>query len=215
MNDLDLLKCTFPILRSTNYGKATEYSFCGTGFFIDREGTFLSASHVFGTAPLNSKFYFLNNRANGWNLPPLEIDVIKDSCSKDLLVGRVRGYESPALTISDTLIPIDSNVRMVGYPEFELGMSADGKFDFGNMKDVVKKTSVLHNDCRFTDAEHYPCNVDCLTILAFDVSEKGMSGGPIVSEKGVVQGVLTGFVNVNGANRAAAARFDEIQSFLK
>lgn len=213
MNDIDVLKATFPILRIKNLGETSEYCFCGTGFFIKSDGTFLSASHVFDKRSDNIKYLFLDNRVNGWKTPPIEIATIKEDCSKDILLGKIDFKPSAILPLSNKLVAVNENVRQIGYPEFEFSMNG-GVLDLSKMLENLINTKVIHNDCHYTDEIHYPCDVSVFVSLTQHASIKGMSGGPVVNELGVVHGILTGNSLVNGNSVAAVIRHDEIQTFL-
>ncbi len=99
---------------------------CGTGFFVDDGGLFVTSDHVMASPPQGSTVYFYGKTPDEVCEPAVEIEHVWSDPSQDLYLGRVaRDYLPPAELSNDPVRPGDS-VCLSGYPLADLEISPQG-----------------------------------------------------------------------------------------
>lgn len=152
-------KAIFQIQTFTEYGLQRA---SGTGFFIDKEGTGISALHVLEGA----RFAFIKD--NEGHKYPIE-KIIGISEKADLVQFKVNtsGQEVPFLTCSENLPIKGAEVFTIGNPEDFFSTVSKGI-----VSSLIKKR-----------------NIDLIQTTA--AISHGSSGGPLMDTKGKVIGVIS------------------------
>jgi len=154
---------------------------CGTGFFVDDSGLFLTSEHVMASPPPGSGIYFYGKTPDEV-CPAVEIEHVASDPSRDLYLGRVaRDYLQPVKLSDDPVRPGDS-VCLSGYPLAVLDVSSHGTIA-GNVRRYWQPTFVI-------DVTH--AVVDGRTYDGYIVQHAcfpGMSGGPVFDTEGNVRGM--------------------------
>jgi len=183
----------FPIFHFGPNG----YGVLGTGFFIDDEGHFITASHVINALPKNSKLGYLGNipfrTFNGEGFQTIEI--IKQNDAKDLAIAKVNNGALPALQFAEKSSAIGESIALCGYPlpliakkqttnpktksvNIALDVTAVRQYWQPTIKiDAVKKNFLYNKQFNSFISQH--------------PALPGMSGGPIFNLEGEVVGVTS------------------------
>src|SRR3954465_3232893 len=70
---------------------------CGTGFFVDDRGLFLTSDHVMASPPPGSTAYYYGKTPDEVCAPPVGFEHMASAPRRDLSLGRVaRDYLQPA-----------------------------------------------------------------------------------------------------------------------
>ncbi len=182
----------FPIFHLSQSG----FAVAGTGFFIDSQGHFLTASHVITTLPPGANLGYAGNipytkEANGEFLP---IKIIKNEPALDLAIGHVMHGALPPLRLATSSALHGQSVVLCGYP---LAMVRP--------QTIVNHAQQAMNVLDITHVRQYwqpTVLIDSLpgkgfmnksfhSFLTQDASLNGMSGGPIFDLNGDVVGVAS------------------------
>lgn len=155
------------------------YDYCGTAFFISKDGYFLTAAHIFEKDP-TAKFFAILDPLRPRELTPFE--VIKNAKLQDLLVGRILRTTEEFLELAGDLPMRGSSVLAIGYggqekPFLKIS-SAEGKFH-----GLIDPYQIPANPP--FSAREYPA---LATAPAFPL---GFSGGPLLDEDFKVIGVVS------------------------
>ncbi|MFZ1675785.1 MAG: serine protease [Saprospiraceae bacterium] len=183
----------FPIFQYSKQG----YGILGTGFFIDDEGRFLTASHVISSLKPGCQLGYLGNVPNqSLSLNVFTpISIIQNDPSKDLAVGMVLTGKLQPLNFASSSADVGQSVILCGYPLAVIQHQATVNnaknqvnviLNVSNVRQYWQPTimidSVLPNSLY---------NKTYKTFLVQDASLNGMSGGPIFDLNGDVVGVAS------------------------
>jgi ABC-type multidrug transport system ATPase subunit len=157
---------------------------CGTGFFIDDSGLFLTSEHVMAAPPPGSTLYFYGKTPDEICEPAVEIEHVASDPSLDLYLGRVaRDYLDP-VKLSDQPVRPGDSVCLSGYPLAILDVSPQGGL-VGNVRRYWQPSFVV-------DVTH--AVIDGRTYDGYIVEHAcfpGMSGGPVFDPQGHVRGMAS------------------------
>lgn len=184
------LKAVFPIVIVTGKVPALSYSFLGTGFFIDSDGTFLTAKHVFGDInTLERPEYsavMLNLSAN--EAIPKKISGQKFSEQFDIALGHVEGVgEIQPLNLASKNAPMNRDVLTTEFSGTRSEQIADETRALIFMPYFRKGHVICYYESTFPESIPTQC-MD----LSFPAL-KGASGAPVIVETdGCVIGMVVG-----------------------
>jgi S1-C subfamily serine protease len=157
---------------------------CGTGFFVDDSGLFLTSEHVMAAPPPGSTLYFYGKTPDEVCEPAVEIERVASDASLDLYLGRVaRDYLQPVKLSNEPIRPGDS-VCLSGYPLAILDVSPQGGL-VGNVRRYWQPSFVV-------DATH--AVIDGRTYDGYILGHScfpGMSGAPVFDTEGNVRGMAS------------------------
>lgn len=175
----------FPIFYMYGEGQDAAIEVCGTGFFVDDRGHFLTADHIMNCAPAGSTYYYYGKVPNQVSQPPAEIEQVASDPPRDLYLGRVtRDYLRAVEFAAESVRPGDF-VCLSGYPMAVISIAAGGRF-VGNIQRywqptfVVEATQAVIHGRRY---DGYIVDRPCFS---------GMSGGPVFDVEGKVRGMGAG-----------------------
>jgi S1-C subfamily serine protease len=151
---------------------------CGTGFFIDDSGLFLTSEHVMASPPPGATAYYYG-RTPDEVCEPLEFEHVASEPARDLYVGRMT--PRPPVELSDEPVRPGDAVCLSGYPMAVLDVSPQGLV--GNVRRYWQPTFAIDATETVIDGRTYhgyivqhPCF-------------PGMSGGPVFDTEGRVRGL--------------------------
>jgi S1-C subfamily serine protease len=151
---------------------------CGTGFFIDDGGLFLTSEHVMASPPPGAAAYYYG-RTPDEVCAPLEFERVASDPGHDLYLGRVAAGQ-PA-TISDEPLRPGDAVCLSGYPMAVLDIGPHGLV--GNVRRYWQPTFVIDATETVIDDRTYE------GYIVQHACFPGMSGGPVFDTDGDVRGL--------------------------
>lgn len=191
----------FPIIKALFYGDGAEvHKLVGTGFFIDPNGLFLSARHVFqgrGSAlDLEGADGIAVYCAHAVNLDRkivlrhIDVESIKMRNDTDIAAGYVEknqfGRVNVAITkaelastahinfIAGDDVPVNTEIWTIAYPLMTLGRVADSGISIHFQSDMFRGKIMKHyTNQRDSAMLTWPCYETDMEILG------GASGGPV------------------------------------
>src|SRR5437588_928272 len=116
----------FPIFYAPPEDTLISVGVCGTGFFVDDSGLFVTADHVMSGAPSGSTMYYYGKVPDEVCQPAVEIERVASVPARDLYLGRItRGFLKSVDLSNEAVRPGDS-VCLSGYPMAVLATSPHG-----------------------------------------------------------------------------------------
>jgi hypothetical protein len=170
----------FPIFYIQRQGHLV--GVCGTGFFVDKSGLFLTAEHIMAAVPPGSTMYYYGKAPDEVCEPAVDIEHVASDPAQDLYLGRIsRDYLQPVEVSNEAVRPGDS-VCLCGYPMAVLSISPQGSL-VGNVRRYWQPTFVIDATRAVIDGRTYDGYIVQHSCLA------GMSGGPVFDMEGKVRGM--------------------------
>ena len=155
---------------------------CGTGFFVDNAGLFLTSEHIMAAPPAGSTMYFYGKTPDEVCDPAVEIEHVASDPARDLYLGRVaRDYLRP-VDLSDEPVRPGNSVCLSGYPLAILDVGPHGGL-VGNVRRYWEPTFVVDATQALIDGRTYDGYI--VQHWCFP----GMSGGPVFDMEGRVRGM--------------------------
>jgi S1-C subfamily serine protease len=151
---------------------------CGTGFFIDDGGRFLTSEHVMASPPPGATAYYYG-RTPDEVCEPLEFERVASDPARDLYLGRVA--PCPPAELSDEPVRPGDAVCLSGYPMAVLGIGPQGFV--GNVRRYWQPTFVIDATETVIDGRTYE------GYIVQHACFPGMSGGPVFDTRGRVRGL--------------------------
>lgn len=171
-------KSIFPIFWQKIVGQNISVGTTGTGFFINKDGHFITALHVINEAPVNSTLLYFGNIPDKINEPVAIKEVYRDP-TRDLYVGKVDKDGLPPLPFSFRAPKVGTSICLCGYPLAELSFLPNGTLQVGGVRQYWQPTHIIDNQHFDKDGKKFDC------FFTQHVALPGMSGGQylIVREK--------------------------------
>jgi S1-C subfamily serine protease len=155
---------------------------CGTGFFIDDGGVFLTSEHVMASRPSGSTLYYYGNPPDQVCAPALEFEHLASDPARDLYLGRVAHDQQRPVEISNEPVRPGDSVCLSGYPMAVLDISREGGL-VGNVRRYWQPTFAIDATETVIDGRTYDGYIVQHACFA------GMSGGPVFDMDGTVRGM--------------------------
>lgn len=169
----------------------------GTGFFIDNEGHFITASHVINAMPKNSKLGYLGNIPNRtFNGESFNhINVVQQDDAKDLAIAKVQRGALPSLKFAEKNAEIGESIALCGYPLPLIAKKQTANPNTKSMNIALDVTAVRQywQPTIKIDAikKNFLYNKQFNSFISQHPALPGMSGGPIFNLEGEVVGVTS------------------------
>jgi S1-C subfamily serine protease len=172
----------FPIFFVQEQGDECILGVCGTGFFVDDSGLFVTADHFMTPTPPGCTHYYYGKVPDQVCQPAVEIERIANDPARDLFLGRVpRDYLEP-VEFSQTPLRPGNSVCLSGYPMAVVVSTPGGGFT-GNVRRYWQPTFVIDATQAIISNRTYDGYIVQHTCLP------GMSGGPAFDMQGKVCGM--------------------------
>lgn len=151
---------------------------CGTGFFIDDSGVFLTSEHVMASPPPGATAYYYG-RTPDEVCEPVEFERVSSDPGRDLYLGRVTPQQP--VQLSDEPVRPGDTVCLSGYPMAVLDISPQGLV--GNVRRYWQPTFVIDATETVIDGRTYD------GYIVQHPCFPGMSGGPVFDTSGRLRGM--------------------------
>jgi hypothetical protein len=155
---------------------------CGTGFFVDTSGLFLTADHIMAAVPPGSTMYYYGKAPDEICEPAVEIEQVASDPTRDFYLGRVSRDYLPPVEVSNQAVRPGDSVCLSGYPMAVLAISPEGGL-VGNVRRYWQPTFVIDATQAVVDGRTYD------GYIVQDPCLSGMSGGPVFDLDGKVRGM--------------------------
>jgi S1-C subfamily serine protease len=155
---------------------------CGTGFFYDYSGRFLTSEHVMASPPPGSAVYFYG-KAPDAVCAPVEFEHVASDPSRDLYLGRVPRDHLLGAEISDEPVRPGDAVCLSGYPLADLQVSPRGAL-VGSVRRYWQPTFVVDATETLIQGRTYE------GYIVEHACFPGMSGAPVFDMAGRVRGLV-------------------------
>jgi S1-C subfamily serine protease len=153
---------------------------CGTGFFVDDSGLFLTSDHVMASPPPGATTYYYGKTPDQV-CPAVEFDHVASDPARDLYLGRVARHYLQPVEVSDESVRPGDSVCLSGYPMALLDIGPAGLV--GNVRRYWQPTFVIDATQTVIDGRTYDGYIVQHACFA------GMSGGPVFDMEGKVRGM--------------------------
>ena len=172
----------FPIFFVQEQGDECVMGVCGTGFFVDDRGLFVTADHFMTPTPPGCTHYYYGKVPDQVCQPAVEIERVANDPARDIFLGRVpRAYLQP-VELSHTPVRPGNSVCLSGYPMAVVVSQPGGGFT-GNIRRYWQPTFVIDATQAVIQNRTYDGYIVQHACLP------GMSGGPAFDVEGKVRGM--------------------------
>jgi len=177
-----IIESIFPIFFLQERGDDCVLGVCGTGFFVDDKGLFVTADHFMTPSPPGCTHFYYGKVPDQVCQPAVEIERVANDPSRDLFLGRVpRDYLQP-VELSDAPVRPGNSVCLAGYPMALVASQPQGGF-IGNVRRYWQPTFVIDATQTIIGKRAYDGYIVQHACL------QGMSGGPVFDMDGKVRGM--------------------------
>jgi S1-C subfamily serine protease len=154
---------------------------CGTGFFVDDSGLFLTSDHVMASPPAGSTLYYYGKTPDEV-CAAVELEHVASDPSRDLYLGRVARDYLQGAEISDEPVRPGDAVCLSGYPMSDLEVSPQGAL-VGSVRRYWQPTFVVDATQTLIQGRTYE------GYIVEHACFPGMSGAPVFDVQGKVRGL--------------------------
>jgi S1-C subfamily serine protease len=177
----------FPIFYILVEEATTQIGLCGTGFFIDDQGHFLTALHVIDAIPPNAIPQYRGNIPDHIQDPPEVITEIYRDPVRDIFLGNINLHGTVPVSFNLERPRVGKSVCLCGYPFPRLSNNSDGSLNVREVRQYWQPTFIIDIINVVEQEKNY------IGFMTQDISLNGMSGGPVFDTEGIVYGVDTAF----------------------
>ena len=199
------LKAIFPIVAVK---QGPTYSFLGTGFFLKKDGTFLTAKHVFADNPLGvGEYYGIVFMHKGISVH--HVSSVRPSETFDIALGQAEIEE------------IADNIEYVELAEINAPLNQDIlTLEFSATRTVMSEAGI---QVRLTPSHHkgyviryytsdYPESIPTEALDLSFPALKGASGAPVIDEK---DGRVIGLIVANIERHLLPAQIERVNNGIE
>jgi S1-C subfamily serine protease len=154
---------------------------CGTGFFVDDSGLFLTSDHVMASPPPGSTLYYYGKTPDEV-CAAVQFEHVASDASRDLYLGRVPRDQLRGAEISDEPVRPGDAVCLSGYPLADLEVSPRGAL-VGSVRRYWQPTFVVDATQTVIQGRTYE------GYIVEHACFPGMSGAPVFDMQGKVRGL--------------------------
>lgn len=214
-------KAIFPIFAWQQSNNQVGVGVSGTGFFINKDGYFVTAAHVFDAKSKDLTFKYWGKLPEEVINPAIEIEEVARDDANDIFIGKVSGLTPTRyLRLAKWNTKVGQPVCISGYPLAQISYAPATGFQLGAVRRYFQPSFVLDHAKVNSDSNGKIRLHDGFFVR--DVGLFGMSGGPIFDEKGFamgMQGSVSTRESTNGSqnivvHNAAAVRSNLIIALL-
>ena len=187
-------KAMFPIVFTEQVSPTeAKIGVVGTGFFINSDGYFVSAAHVFDNSTPATKFIFSGYLPDTVQNPPIEIKEIARDDTNDIFIGQINIKTPNFVELSNKPTEIGKTVCVSGYPLANI-IADRGIIHLGGVRRYYQPSFVLdYGKINLDNGKGTLRTHD--GFLVRDIGLFGMSGGPVFDVEGKVLGMQGSVTN--------------------
>jgi len=193
-------KAMFPIFRQ----EQTNATQCrvmvvGSGFFINRQGYFVTVSHLFDNTNAQTSFRYWGQLPDAIHNPSLLITEITRNDDSDIFIGKVEIRSPGHFNFLEVEPEVGQSVCISGYPMAHIGVDPQGCFQLGGVRRYFQPSFIL--DRLILDSDNGFGRIRKHDgYLVRDMGYFGMSGGPAFDIYGNVLGMQGSITNRTNAS---------------
>lgn len=197
----------FPIYCAEDQADGlTRWIVVGTGFFIGKDGTFLSVAHLFDGRTPQMRFHFLGHSPNHVLPNPIEIQELARDNQNDIFIGKIDFKVKNPLILSNHVPQVGKTICIAGYPLVTLITNPQGQLVLDGVRRYFQPSFVLD---RAQGSVPFGTLVRTHNgFLIRDAGLYGMSGGPVFDSKGKVIGIQGSVMSRTSTNGAKTINID-------
>jgi len=203
------LKAIFPIVSVTEKAPKPLYSFLGTGFFIDADGTFLTAKHIFPSADSVKKYDYnaIMFHLQPNQLSPCSISELEFSQQFDIALGHVEGIRDiQTLNLASKNSPMNFDILTLEFSRTHSKQREDGELLLV-FESCYRKGHVM----RYYESD-YPESIPTQCLELSFPALKGASGAPVIVES---DGSVVGMIVQNIGRELLPAQIESVTELGK
>jgi len=183
-------KSIFPIIATKYKGKkAIGRHVAGTGFFINDEGTFVTALHVVNGNTEEVKYGSLGNipYVRFKNAEPETLIELGRNSGLDLYVGKLKNNIQKGLELYREKPPEGTSIVIGGYPFPHIMKTSKGALNFITVRQYWQSTIIMD----YLNMVYFNKRLKYEGFLVDKRTIPGMSGGPVLNLDGQIVGMCT------------------------
>ncbi len=191
-------KAMFPIFCEEDIGNGqSNVGFLGTGFFIDKMGTFVTCAHLFDGVTAGARLTYRGRAPDAPHNPTVPIRELYRTDQQDIFIGSIEVSPASFLTLARSPCDAGRFLCVAGYPLAELKTGAGGALDFSGIRRYYQPSLVI-------DRAQVPARCGRLHngFIMANVTYFGMSGGPVFDTGAAVIGMQAAVVTRESTNGA-------------
>ncbi|MEQ9618814.1 MAG: hypothetical protein RIG61_06540 [Deltaproteobacteria bacterium] len=179
----------FPVFYTIHRNGITTVGICGTAFFINDIGHFMTALQVTNDIPAGSKLMYAGNLPHSSLDRPIEIKEVYQNKLKFIYIGKVPESDLRGVNFSVDSSSIGASVCMGGYPVTDLPINTDDTVNLSTVRQYWQPTTVIDG---IEAAINHGTRGGFVTLHS---PLNGMNGGPVFNQEGLVCGMdITSFI---------------------
>jgi S1-C subfamily serine protease len=184
----EIKKGMFPIFRQIINGQQIQLASIGSGFFVNRNGIFITTAHLFEGTTNQTQFVYYGLLPDSLQNPPVLIQEIARDEANDIYIGRVNLPNAGFLKFTRSEPEVGKTVCIAGYPLPQITINAQGGFELGGVRRYFQPSFILDTmQANVVNAQGLVRTHNGFLIRDFGLY--GMSGGPVVDVNGSVIGM--------------------------
>ena len=188
-------KAMFPIFRQELIDETQcQVMAIGSGFFINRQGYFVTVSHLFDNPNAQTTFRYWGQLPDAIHNPSLVINEIDRDDDFDAFVGKIEIKSPGHFNFLENDPEVGQSVCLSGYPMASIGVDNQGIFQLGGVRRYFQPSFIL--DQVSLDSNNGFGRIRKHNgYLARDTGYFGMSGGPAFDIYGNILGMQGSITN--------------------
>jgi S1-C subfamily serine protease len=184
----EITKAMFPVFRFMSDGRQMQLGVAGTGYFINDNGMFVTAAHIFDETTPQTQFVYLGLLPEHLHNPMMGVREIARDNKHDIYVGSLDLKNTGFLKFASTSGEIGQTVCIAGYPLPIITINKQGGFEVAGVRRYFQPSFILDNTTAQADNGKGVIRTH-EGFLIRDFGLYGMSGGPVTDVRGNVVGM--------------------------
>ena len=137
-------KAMFPIFRREQVN-TTQFRVMaiGSGFFVNRQGYFVTVSHLFDNPNEQTSFLYWGQLPDAIYNPFLVIKEIARNDDFDVFIGKIEIKSPGHFNFLETEPEVGQSVCISGYPMAQIGVDNQGIFQLGGVRRYFQPSFIL------------------------------------------------------------------------
>jgi hypothetical protein len=188
-------KAMFPIFRREQVSDTQcRVMAIGSGFFVNRQGVFVTVSHLFDNPNDQTSFCYWGELPDHVHNPSLIIKEIGRNDDLDVFVGKIEMNSPKHFDFLEVDPEVGQSVCISGYPMATIGVDDQGRFQLGGVRRYFQPSFILDQGAFDTDNGFGQIRKHT-GFLVRDMGYFGMSGGPAFDIYGKIIGMQASIIH--------------------